>query len=481
MTDPANMLWVFMHGEPIGVAARGRRGAVYFSYLPDHIEGSTPLSLSLRPDRSGMAEISDWLDGLLPDNPRTRSRWAREFDAPSNDPFDLLGTEAGLECAGAVQFIPGPELPELRSSELGPLSESGVAQALREVMQDADDASYEAPGRLWVSLPGAQPKLALRLIDGGWCLPTGALATTHILKPQRGHLNEWLRDSIAVNEHLCQTAASGIGLNAAHTSLSVFEDEVCLVSERFDRRGDGNHVHRLHFEDLCQALGFAPSRKYQAEGGPDPKTILQFLREEGGRASQREFFLAVFYNHLIGNSDGHAKNHGMILDGSLPRLAPAYDLSSTAIYPELGEQAKIPAMRFSGPQPTTLHQWAQIASRHGVNVSVDELHDMTESLPRALESAAEQCPEWAAGAAERMCEFLVAQVRSTAPSRGDGFRTPQSRAPKSEDAGTESEDDEGADEGTACGVIVESTGNPCLLRSEHGGNHRSVLRKQGDQ
>lgn len=412
MTDSTNTLWVFMHGEPIGVAARGRRGAVHFSYLPDRLNVSTPLSLALRADRSGMAEISDWIDGLLPDNPRTRSRWAREFGAPSNDPFDLLGTEAGLECAGAVQFSPEPELPERRSSELVPLSESEVAQALRDVMQDAGDVSYEAPGRLWVSLPGAQPKLALRLTDDGWCLPTGALATTHILKPQRGHLNQWLRDSIAVNEHLCQTAASMVGLNAAQTSLSVFEDEVCLVSERFDRRVDGSRVHRLHFEDLCQALGFAPSRKYQAEGGPSPEAILRFLREEGGRASEREFFLSTFYNHLIGNSDGHAKNHGMILDGSRPRLAPAYDLSSTSIYPELGEPAKIPAMRFSGLQPTTLRRWAQIASRHGINVDAEELHDMARSLPAALESAAAQCPEWASEAVERMHASLVAQVRS---------------------------------------------------------------------
>lgn len=465
MTDPANTLWVFMHSEPIGVAARGRRGAVYFSYLPDRLEGSTPLSLSLRPDRSGLAEISDWIDGLLPDNPRTRSRWARDFDAPSNDPFDLLGTEAGLECAGAVQFHSGSELPEPRRNELVALSESGVAQALREVMQDAEDAVYEAPGRLWVSLPGAQPKLALRLTDDGWRLPTGALATTHILKPQRGHLNQLLRDSIAVNEHLCQTAAAMIGLSAASTALWTFEDEVCLVSERFDRRVDPNRVHRLHFEDLCQALGFAPSRKYQAEGGPGPETILRFLREEGGRASRREFFLVAFYNHLIGNSDGHAKNHGMIYDGSLPRLAPAYDLSSTAIYPELGEQAKIPAMRFSGPQPATLRQWAQIASRHGVHVDVDELHGLAGSLAEALESAAAQCPEWAAETVDRVCESLVIQVRCATPSRGDRFSAPRSETPQ------------GDDEGAECGEIVTSTGKPCLLRRDHGGRHRSVLRK----
>ena len=121
-----------------------------------------------------------------------------------------------------------------------------------------------------LSLPGAQPKMALRLTDDGWHLPTGSLATTHILKPQSGHLSERLRDSIAVNEHLCQSAAATLGLNAARTSLEMFEDETCLVVERFDREVSGTEVRRVHFEDLCGAFGVATAQKYQEDGRSEP-------------------------------------------------------------------------------------------------------------------------------------------------------------------------------------------------------------------
>jgi serine/threonine-protein kinase HipA len=41
------------------------------------------------------------------------------------------------------------------------------------------------------------------------------------------------------------------------------------------------------------------------------------------------------FNWLIGNCDAHAKNFSLLYDGSMPALAPLYDLVSTTIYPEL--------------------------------------------------------------------------------------------------------------------------------------------------
>ena len=120
MARPTQELWVFLHGERVGVATRSRRGA--------------------------------------------------------------------------VQFHPHPRLPEQRFESLVDLSDSDVSTMLRLIAQDGEDAPFEGLGELRLSLPGAQPKAALRLVDGRWCLPTGSLATTYILKPQRGHLNPSLPD-----------------------------------------------------------------------------------------------------------------------------------------------------------------------------------------------------------------------------------------------------------------------------------------------
>ena len=460
---------MFLHGEPVGVAVRSRRGAVHFAYRGDHPVSATPVSLSLPVGQHDILDISPWVDGLLPDNQRTRSRWARELGAASTDPFDLLCTRAGLECAGAVQFHPGPALPEPRLGVLMERTESELAAMLRLIAQDAEGAPSEGLGELRLSLPGAQPKMALRLTGDGWCLPTGSLATTHILKPQRGHLNSGLRGSIAVNEHLCQAAAGTLGLDAARTSLAVFEDEICLVAERFDRHAGKGEVRRSHFEDLCQALGLPPGLKYQSDGGPAPEAIIGLLRQETVRGDPRKFFLSVFYNWLIGNADGHSKNYGVLLDGQRHRLAPLYDLSSTAPYAAPEAEPRPSAMRFDESSPTTLKQWSQTAARLRVDVPADELQSIAEALPEAFESAATQCPDWASATARHVCERVVAHADKAARGTNAGLVS----FPSGRDAPLFAA---AAPLGArGCGKTVKRTGKPCLLRRDHNGRHRSVL------
>ena len=412
---------MFLHGERVGVAARSRRGAVHFAYDYDRSESATPLSLSLPVGQDHTPDISSWIDGLLPDNQRIRSRWARALGAASTDPFDLLGTQAGQECVGAVQFHPHPTLPDPRHESLVGLSASEIATMLPQLARDAEDDPCEGLGELRLSLPGAQPKMALRLTDDEWRLPTGTLATTHILKPQRAHLNAALRDSIAVNEHLCQTAATMLGLDAARTSLEAFETQSVWWWS-------------VSTDTLTVTKCVAPTSRICAKRWGSPQsagtnqTAARRLRRsshccaaETRRGDPRKFFLSMFYNWLIGNTDGHSKNYGVVLDGQHHRLAPLYDLSSTTIYVTPGAELNAPAMRFDGPSPTTPQQWAHTAARLGVDVAIDELQAMAEALPEAFESAAAQCPQWASDTARHVCEHVIAHARTTTRSTGDGI------------------------------------------------------------
>lgn len=124
------------------------------------------------------------------------------------------------------------------------------------------------------SLGGAQAKCALSREGGTWRMPYGTFPTTHILKPG---LDDY-RDAEAV-EHVCLAAARRLGLDAAHTELERFEDERVVVVTRFDRHrpARGQPFRRIHQEDLCQALGVAPGRKYQSEGGPSPAQAADLL------------------------------------------------------------------------------------------------------------------------------------------------------------------------------------------------------------
>lgn len=467
MARAARDLYVFLHGDRIGRLVQLRRGAVHLHYEPDRSPSATPLSLSLPVGRRAKHVVSDWVDGLLPENPRTRARMVRELGAVSTAPYDLLCTQAGLECAGAVQFYPQPALPDPRMEALVKLTDAEVARTVRLILQDAEGDAAEGLGDLRLSLPGAQPKMALRLTGDGWHLPTGSLATTHILKPQRGHLTARLRDSIAVNEHLCQTAAAALGLDAARTSLEMFEDEPCLVVERFDRKASGDRVRRSHFEDLCQAFGVSAAQKYQEHGGPSPEAIVGLLRQEN-RDDTRMFFLSVFYNSLIGNTDGHSKNYGLLWDGPRARLAPLYDLNSLAPYMNPRDEMRRPAMRFAGTTPTTSEEWARIAARLRIDVTADALQDMQEALPKAFEDAAARCPEWASETARKVCERVVDHAAGTVGTRGTAASsageqpTSLPAAPEPLEVGT-------------CAKTVKRTGKACLLRPSHKGRCRSVL------
>ena len=183
------------------------------------------------------------------------------------------------------------------------------------------------------SLAGAQPKTALLLQNGRWGIPSGQIPTTHILKPPTGHF-----DGHAENEHICLNLAGSLGLPVAETRVMRFEKEIAIVIERYDRQPSGNNIIRVHQEDICQALGVLPTKKYQNEGGPSPVDVIELLRSAStDRVTDVETFVdALAFNWLIGGADAHAKNYSLLLaNGPTIRLAPLYDIASILPYDQV--------------------------------------------------------------------------------------------------------------------------------------------------
>ena len=97
---------VLMHGQLAGRITGGGAGRASFRYDRAHLAaGGTPLSLSMPPSH-GPHEAGQWIDGLLPDNPRVREAWAIRSGAASPRPIDLLATDIGHDCAGAEPTPP---------------------------------------------------------------------------------------------------------------------------------------------------------------------------------------------------------------------------------------------------------------------------------------------------------------------------------------------------------------------------------------
>ena len=121
------------------------------------------------------------------------------------------------------------------------------------------------------------------------------------------------------------------GYPVARTRILGEGDLRGLLIERFDRRIDGIHVHRIHQEDFCQALGLGHRLKYERNGESDrlfnAQAIGRLLRLAAAPGAARQaFFEITIANMLLGNSDNHAKNHAFLYRGKKPELAPAYDI-----------------------------------------------------------------------------------------------------------------------------------------------------------
>ncbi len=332
-------LAILLNGRLAGTVHDDADG-VSFVYDDDYLNvraNSVPLSLSMpmtQHQHPGGA-IKTWLQGLLPDNPELLRYWQRATGAVSVDPFDLLATAMGLDCAGAVQVCPAAEVDTVlsRGGSYEALSEADVARRLTAIRQRTHLArDVFVPG--YFSLAGAQAKIALHRHQGTWHQPHGTAATTYILKPA-----VFLTQHQAVIEHLSMVAARRLGLPAARTEVTVYDGCDTVIVERYDRRRIGGRVLRLHQEDMCQALGLSPMLRYEQQGGPSQARIVGLLRRHSTSPADdiADLIDALAYSWVIGAPDGHAKNFSLLLDGAEVRLAPMYDVCTVLPYLDPGE------------------------------------------------------------------------------------------------------------------------------------------------
>ncbi|MBB1029598.1 type II toxin-antitoxin system HipA family toxin [Dietzia sp. SLG310A2-38A2] len=383
-------LVVLLSGEKLGTLTEDHHGKHWFAYDLDGPERSLSLSMPRRLQPWGPQQVEPFLDGLLPDNQAARNEIARLYDAVAGNTFSLLAA-VGRDCAGAVQFLPPDKADKFDEGTLIPVSESEIGERLQSLITSRQP-SWQAHGEHW-SLAGAQEKIALHQRGGHWFRATGAIPTTHIIKPGVVDLK-----CQAYNEVLCQTAVREVGLPTASTEYVDFAGTPALVSRRWDRRvsRDGSVV-RLHQEDLCQALGASPAVKYQSEGGPSPRDIIALLRSLLLEEDIWLFVRALTVNFLLGATDAHAKNYAIIHpEFGRPRLAPFYDIAS--IYPYAPEpRYRRLAMKIGGRynyDEIELRHWLAFAEANTLEPSAltAQIYLDASDLPAALRSAIEKYP-----------------------------------------------------------------------------------------
>ncbi len=408
-------LVALLDGKEVGRVHRDARGRLTFVYEDAwRIAADVyPLSLSmpLGAKQHGSAVTEAFLWGLLPDNEQVLSRWAAKFHVSARNVFALI-SNVGEDCAGAVQFVTPERLSAVRSGKEDKvewLSESDIAKRL-EILR-ADHAAWRLPRDIGqFSLAGAQPKTALLLQNSRWGIPSGRLPTTHILKPPTGHF-----DGHAENEHICLMLARSLSLPTAQSKVMRFKNEIAIVIERYDRQHKGNDIIRVHQEDVCQALGIMPTKKYQNEGGPSAYDIAELLRtySTDRREDLDTFIAAIGFNWLIAGTDAHAKNFSLLLGARRVRLAPLYDIASILPYDRVDLQKVKMAMKIGGEYKLThigLRQWQKFAREMRIEPDklIELLLSMAKKIPDEVNAARVRARE--EGLKEAIIEPLATQL-----------------------------------------------------------------------
>ena len=118
--------------------------------------------------------------------------------------------------------------------------------------------------------------------------------------------------------------ARACGITVPPFALQPLPQGHALLIERFDRTGPITDEHRFHYLSASALLDVP----YESSGGSYVE-LAQVLRRISARPEQdvTELFHRMVFNLVVGNSDDHVKNHGVLHQGhGLWRLAPAFDM-----------------------------------------------------------------------------------------------------------------------------------------------------------
>ena len=361
------VLDIWWDGRRVGQLTQDQHGELGFAYAQEWIDDNSAPALSAslpkRAETFSRRECRPFFGGLLPEESQ-RDAVAQALGVSRANDFALLDRLGG-DVAGALQLLPQGEMPLAPSLDQQPvpLDDAGLIRVL-DALPLRPLLAGEAGLRL--SLAGAQSKVPVVLVNGAIALPAPGQPTTHILKPSIARF-----PATTENEAFVMRLAAVIGLDVAKVEPRVLRERKFLLVQRYDRAAteDGN-IHRIHQEDFCQALGVPPETKYASEGGPTFRDCFALLRRISSRPALDILKLldAAIFNLIVGNADAHGKNSSIYYDDNGPRLAPLYDLLSTAAYPELSPKLAMKIGKCGTLEEMDRKAWSAFATEAGLRL-----------------------------------------------------------------------------------------------------------------
>ncbi|MCC5870497.1 MAG: HipA domain-containing protein, partial [Gammaproteobacteria bacterium] len=347
-----------------------------FVYDPGWEAAETSYSISphilLFGQPAATGTVRRFLENLLPEG-RALDVVTTTHQVSRNNIYGLIH-ELGRETSGALAFLPEDLAPQDQIDTRREIRREEISERIKQRAQ-IPFAAWD--GRVRLSIAGHQDKVAVYLDpdQDRMYLVEGALASTHILKPEPA---ENRLPMLVANEHYATRLAARLGLTVPVVSILRLPDPV-LVIERFDRVRETDGVRRLHIIDACQAVNFPVSYKYERNFGAGRD--VRHIRD--GVSFERLFSISEYtvrkavtrlsllrwalFGYLIGNADAHGKNVSFFCCPDGLALAPFYDLVSVVQYDNLDHE-----MAMAYGDEFRLHEvspfaWADFAHRTGTS------------------------------------------------------------------------------------------------------------------
>ncbi|MDB6001861.1 MAG: hypothetical protein JWP52_3560 [Rhizobacter sp.] len=274
------------------------------------------------------SRLPPFFENMLPEG-HNRERLAARRGVEVDDEFELLAA-AGHDLIGGVEVVPARDLPphvlELHTGHRGNLAAA---------------ASVAAPVDDGFSVGGYVTKFSMVHEGHRYVVRHGTLAGEVLAKLPSLRYPDMVR-----NEAACYRLAEAVGITTAGaterpiTELDIPQENLLAFTEylhvpRFDRKrlADGT-VKRVHFEELTQALGLESRRKYRDLSSAMAALLSGLKASDAATVNDLdEVFRRWTAYALMGNTDAHAKNWGLLYDDAVHfRLAPAYDMVCVAAY-----------------------------------------------------------------------------------------------------------------------------------------------------
>lgn len=247
-------------------------------------------------------------------------------------PMALLSV-IGRNMIGRIQVAPPGANPEEPAKPVdvaeilqGDNSEEAFAELVRQ------HAASGVSGVVPKFLDSDAEKLAI-----GPHKKTTLLTHRHIIKG-----SSRLLPFVSLNEHLCMQVVRRV-MPAAETEVS--RDGQALVVKRFDV--DENGARHWGMEDFCALLGLRPAAKYETTWERIAKAVRDHVPVANRAGVFRQMATLLLLTYALRNADCHAKNIALrYTRHDDVHLAPAYDMITTAAYPDYAKNP--PGIAFMG-------------------------------------------------------------------------------------------------------------------------------------